>query len=121
MKHWIQLIAMGVVIAVVCAAAQADRPEKVSGSEQAGRIVKMVKPVYPPDAKEAGVQGVVKLRATISKEGKVTDVQSISGHQLLTPAAMDAVRQWEYRPTMKNNEPVAVITDIDVNFALAGK
>jgi protein TonB len=118
MKHWIKLIAIGVVLAVVCAAAPAD-PVKVSGSEQAGRITKMVKPVYPPDAKEAGVQGVVKLRATISKEGKVTDLQAMSGHQLLTPAAIEAVRQWEYQPTIKDGKPVAVITDIDVNFTLA--
>jgi protein TonB len=101
MKHWIKLIAIGVVLAVVCAAAPAD-PVKVSGSEQAGRITKMVKPVYPPEAKEAGVQGVVKLRATISKEGKVTDLQAMSGH-----------------PTIKDGKPVAVITDIDVNFTLS--
>jgi protein TonB len=122
MHHWIKLIAMGVVIAIVCAAAAADRaPVKVSGSEQAGRIIRMVKPVYPPDAKDAGVQGVVRLRATISEEGKITGLETISGHQLLTPAALEAVRQWEYQPTLKNGKPVAVITDIDVNFTLSTK
>ena len=85
----------------------------------AARIVKMVKPVYPPEAKEDGVEGLVKLRATISAEGKVVDLQPLSGHQLLTPAAMDAVKQWEYQPVMKDGKAVAVITDIDVNFTLA--
>ena len=117
MKHWIKLIAIGVVLAVVCAAAPAD-PVKVSGSEQAGRITKMVKPVYPPEAKEAGVQGVVKLRATISKEGKVTDLQAMSGHQLLTPAAIEAVKQWRFAPGRMKGVPVDVVVEVSVEFRL---
>lgn len=65
------------------------------------------------------MEGLVRLRATISAEGKVVDLQPLSGHQLLTPAAADAVKQWEYEPVMKDGKAVAIITDIDVNFTLA--
>jgi protein TonB len=70
-------------------------------------------------AKQARIQGSVKLQATISKDGSVENLQVVSGHPLLVPAAIQAVRQWKYKPTVLNGEPVEVITEIDVNFTLS--
>jgi protein TonB len=106
-------------LTLVLLAAPQEGPIRVGGSKQAAKLVKMVKPVYPPEAKEAKVEGVVQLRATISAEGRVAELEIVSGHQLLTPAASEAVKQWEYEPTLLNGKPVAVITEIDVNFTLA--
>jgi TonB family protein len=75
--------------------------------------------VYPPLAKQARIQGVVKLSATIAKDGTVQHLEAISGHPLLMEAAMDAVRQWVYKPTLLNGQPVEVVTQIDVNFTLS--
>jgi protein TonB len=75
--------------------------------------------VYPPLAKQAHIQGVVKLSATIAKDGTIQNLEVIEGHPLLIPAAMDAVRQWVYKPTLLNGQPVEVVTQIDVNFTLS--
>jgi protein TonB len=80
------------------------------------QIVK-VQPVYPPLAKQARIQGVVILEAIIGKDGAVTEVKVISGHPLLQQAAIDAVSQWKYKPTLLNGEPVEVVTTVTVNFA----
>jgi protein TonB len=117
MMRFLKAAALVTALTLVCVAAKG--PVKVSGKQQQNMIVKMVKPVYPPEAKEAGVEGTVKLRVTISEQGKVAHLETISGHQLLTPAAVEAVKQWEYRPTILNGEPVSVLTDVDVNFTLA--
>jgi protein TonB len=86
---------------------------------QAANIVKKVTPKYPQESKAAGIQGVVHLSVTITKEGKVDQVQIVDGDPILADAAVTAVRQWEYRPVLLNGEPVAVITTVDVNFTLA--
>ena len=91
---------------------------KVGGNVQAANLVKRVTPVYPPLAKQARIQGHVLLSAVISKEGTIQDLKVNSGHPLLVQSAMDAVRQWQYKPTMLNGEPVEVSTEIDVNFTL---
>ena len=75
--------------------------------------------MYPPLAKAARVQGTVKLDALISKTGTITNLKLISGPPLLVAAAMAAVQQWQYKPTLLNDEPVEVITTIDVNFTLS--
>jgi periplasmic protein TonB len=80
------------------------------------QIVK-VQPVYPPLAKQARIQGVVILEAIIGRDGAVTEVKVISGHPLLQQAAIDAVSQWKYKPTLLNGEPVEVVTTVTVNFA----
>ena len=80
------------------------------------QIVK-VQPAYPPLAKQARIQGVVILEAIIGKDGAVTEVKVISGHPLLQQAAIDAVSQWKYKPTLLNGEPVEVVTTVTVNFA----
>jgi len=92
---------------------------KVGGNVQQARLVRQPRPVYPPLAKQARIQGVVKLSAVISKDGTIMELALISGHPLLTAAAMDAVKQWVYQPTLLNGEPVEVATQIDVNFTLS--
>jgi protein TonB len=86
---------------------------------QQAMLVSQPRPLYPPLAKQARIQGVVRLEAVISKSGTIEELKVISGHPLLVQAALDAVRQWRYRPTFLNNEPVEVATTIDVNFTLS--
>ena len=85
----------------------------------AAKVVRRILPVYPPLARQARVSGNVKLLGVISKDGTIQQLQVISGHPLLVNAALDAVRQWVYRPTLLNGEPVEVVAPIDVNFTLA--
>ena len=80
-------------------------------------ILVQTKPVYPPLAKQARIQGVVILEAVIGKDGSVNEIKVISGHPLLQQAAIDAVSQWKYKPTLLNGEPVEVVTTVTVNFA----
>jgi TonB family protein len=92
---------------------------RVGGSVQQTKLVSQPRPVYPLEAKQARIQGVVQLTATIGKDGTVRNLEVIQGHPLLIPAALDAVRQWVYQPTLLNGQPVEVQTDIDVNFTLS--
>jgi periplasmic protein TonB len=93
---------------------------RVSGGVVAGLVIRKVQPVYPQIAKTARVQGQVILQAEISKEGAIENLRVISGHPLLTQAALDAVKQWRYKPYILNGEPVAVDTTVTVIFSLAG-
>ncbi len=92
---------------------------RVGGNVQQANLIRQPKPLYPPLAKAARVQGTVKFQATISKEGTIQNLQLLSGPPLLVQAAMQAVKQWVYKPTLLNGEPVEVITTIDVNFTLS--
>lgn len=92
---------------------------RVGGNVQAQNLIEKVTPVYPPLARQAHIQGTVQLQAVIGKDGHITDLQVISGHPLLVPPSLEAVKQWVYRPTLLNGNPVDVITQIDVNFTLA--
>ena len=94
-------------------------PMRVGGNVQAANLIKKITPVYPPLAKSARVQGTVRFTAIIGKDGTIQNLQMVSGHPLLVPAATEAVKQWVYRPTMLNGEAVEVITQIDVNFTLS--
>jgi protein TonB len=94
------------------------RPIRKGGEVVAANLIYQVKPVYPPLAIKTRVQGVVVLEAVISKEGTISSLRVVSGHQLLTQAAIDAVKQWRYRATLLNNEPVDVITTVTVTFTL---
>ncbi|MBK5290627.1 MAG: energy transducer TonB, partial [Acidobacteriia bacterium] len=85
---------------------------------QAARLIRQPKPAYPPLARQARIQGVVRFTAVIGKDGAIANLQLISGHPLLVQSAQDAVKQWVYQPTLLNSEPVEVITQIDVNFTL---
>jgi periplasmic protein TonB len=91
----------------------------IGGNVQQAKLVRQPKPVYPPLAKQARISGVVHLAAIISKDGTIQDLKVISGHPLLIPSALEAVKQWVYQPTLLNGEPVEVSTQIDVNFTLS--
>ncbi|MBS1841054.1 MAG: TonB family protein [Acidobacteria bacterium] len=91
---------------------------KQGGAVTAASLINRVQPVYPPLARQTRVSGTVRLHAIISKEGTVQQLEVLSGHPLLVQAALDAVRQWRYRPTLLNGEPVEVDTTIDVIFSL---
>ena len=92
---------------------------KIGGSVQQARLIRQPKPVYPPLAKQARISGTVHLGAIIAKDGTIQKLEVISGHPLLVPAAIEAVKQWVYQPTLLNGEPVEVQTTIDVNFTLS--
>jgi protein TonB len=89
---------------------------RVSGGVEQGLLIQEVKPVYPPLARQAGVQGKVILQAVIGKDGRIQNLRVISGNQLLARAAWDAVMQWRYRPYLLDGEPVEVETQITVKF-----
>jgi len=91
---------------------------RVGGNVQAANLIRKVVPVYPADAKNAGIQGTVRFQVIIGKYGQVQDVQLVSGDPALVQAAKDAVQQWVYKPTLLNGEPVEVVTTVDVNFTL---
>jgi len=91
----------------------------IGGNVQQAKLVRQPKPVYPPLAKQARISGVVHLAAVISRDGTIQDLKVISGHPLLIPSALEAVKQWVYQPTLLNGEPVEVSTQIDVNFTLS--
>jgi protein TonB len=90
----------------------------VGGDVIAARALYQPRPVYPPLAMMAHIQGTVVLQAIIGKDGTIQDLKVISGHPLLVRAALDAVRTWRYQATLLNSEPVEVLTEIDVNFRL---
>jgi protein TonB len=92
---------------------------RVSSGVQEAKLTRRVIPVYPQLAKAARISGTVKLVGVIARDGRIDRLQVLSGHPLLVPAAVEAVRQWVYQPTMLSGEPVEVIAPIDVNFTLS--
>ncbi len=93
---------------------------RVSQGVTAGLVIKRVNPTYPPLARTARVQGSVVLAAVIGKDGSIQNLHVLSGHPLLTQAALEAVKQWRYKPYILNGEPVEVDTQVTVNFTLSG-
>jgi periplasmic protein TonB len=93
---------------------------RVSSGVSTGLLIRKVQPNYPQLAKQARIQGTVVLQAEISKDGTIQNLQLISGHPMLAPAAIEAVKQWRYKPYLLNGEPVAVETQVVVNFSLSG-
>ena len=85
-----------------------------------GDLIRKVQPVYPALARSARIQGTVLLQAVIGKQGNIEKLQVVSGHPMLVRAALEAVRQWRYRPYILNGDPVEVETQITVNFSLGG-
>lgn len=83
-------------------------------------MIYRAQPSYPPLARQARVQGAVELRAIISTAGRIENLVVVRGHPMLSAAAIEAVRQWRYRPYLLNNEPIEVETEITVNFVLSG-
>ena len=113
---------IGGVIGGVGAAPPPPKPTQTrirqGGAVQAAMLVNRVQPQYPPLARQTRISGTVRLHAIISKDGSVQQLEVLSRHPLLVEAALDAVRQWKYRPTTLNGEPVEVDTTIDVIFSL---
>ena len=93
-------------------------PVRVSSGVQQANLIYAPKPMYPQLAKSARVQGTIKLQAIIAVDGLIENLRVMTGPPLLVNAAIDAVRRWQYKPTMLNGSPVEVITEIDVNFTL---
>jgi protein TonB len=93
---------------------------RVSQGVTEGMVLRRVQPNYPPLARQARIQGDVILQAEISKDGAIENLRVMSGHPMLAPAAIDAVKQWRYKPYFLNGEPVAVETQITVKFSLSG-
>jgi protein TonB len=93
-------------------------PLRVSTTIQSALLIFGPKPVYPPLARAARVQGTVRLTAVIGTDGAIRNLKLISGPPLLVTASVQAVQQWRYKPTMLNGSPVEVITEIEVNFTL---
>jgi TonB family protein len=100
------------------AAVQAPERIRVGPQVQEGNLITKVDPLYPPLAIQARIQGLVRFNVVIGKDGRVANMQLVSGHPLLVAAAQDAVRQWVYKPTLLNGDPVEVVTEVEVNFTL---
>jgi len=92
---------------------------RVGGNVQQAKLLVKVQPVYPLEAKQQGIEGVVRLQAILGKDGKVENLELLGGDPTLAAAALDAVRQWQYQTTLLNGDPVEVVTEVDVNFTLA--
>ena len=92
---------------------------RISGGVQMAKLIRKVIPVYPPVAKQLRISGVVRLIGTIGKDGTIRNLQLIDGHPMLARAAIVAVEQWIYQPTLLNGQPVEVIAPIEVSFTLS--
>jgi periplasmic protein TonB len=112
----------GIISSTPVAVPKVATPQKirVSSGVATGLLDHEVRPTYPQIAKAARVSGSVVLQATISKSGTIEGLKVVSGHPMLVQAAVDAVKQWHYKPYYLNGEPVEVETQITVNFTLAG-
>jgi protein TonB len=91
---------------------------RVSSGVSSGLLIRKVSPTYPPLARQARIQGTVVLQAQISKDGSIQNLQLISGHPMLAPAAIEAVKQWKYKPYLLNGEPVEIQTQVTIKFKL---
>ena len=112
----------GIISSTPVAVPKVATPQRVRVSQGVtqGLLIHKVQPAYPPLARQARIQGTVLLQAEISKDGTIENLRLISGHPMLAPAAIEAVKQWRYKPYILNGEPVEVDTQITVNFTLAG-
>ncbi|QNI38365.1 energy transducer TonB [Edaphobacter sp. 4G125] len=91
---------------------------KVAAGVMAGNVIYQKKPVYPPEAKAAHIEGAVVMKAIISKEGTVQDLQVVSGPKELRAASIDAVKEWKYKPYRLNGDLRDVETTITVNYSI---
>jgi protein TonB len=112
----------GIISSTPVAVPKVATPQRVRVSQGVtqGLLIRKVQPNYPPLARQARIQGQVLLAAEISKDGSIENLHLISGHPMLAPAAIEAVKQWKYKPYILNGEPVEVETQITVNFTLSG-
>ena len=126
MKNWKQIMLRvaltGAALALASGTASAqegDKRVRIASELQQAKLVTTQMPVYPVLARRGRIEGTVRLTAIIDKEGKVSKVESVSGHPVLDQAAKEAVGKWRYKPTMLNGETVEVVTTIDVVFKLS--
>jgi protein TonB len=91
---------------------------KISEGVLEAQLIARIEPQYPFLALQTKTQGTVRLHAIINREGRITSLDVLSGHPFLVRAALEAVREWRYRPTLLNGEPVEVETSITVIFRL---
>jgi len=112
----------GIINSTPVAVPKVATPQRVRVSQGVtqGLLIRKIQPPYPPLARQARIQGNVVLQAEISKAGDIENLRLISGHPMLAPAAIEAVKQWKYRPYILNGEPVEVETQITVIFSLSG-
>jgi periplasmic protein TonB len=112
----------GIISSTPVAVPKVATPQRVRVSQGVtqGLLIRKIQPPYPPLARQARIQGQVLLQAEISKSGDIENLRLISGHPMLAPAAIEAVKQWKYRPYILNGEPVEVETQITVIFSLSG-
>jgi protein TonB len=112
----------GIISSTPVAVPKVATPQRVRVSQgvSQGLLIKKIQPSYPPLARQARIQGQVLLQAEISKDGSIQNLRLISGHPMLAPAAIEAVKQWRYKPYYLNGEPVEVETQITVIFSLSG-
>lgn len=113
---------MPVVFTVTVRFALADKEEKITHSDMPPKLIKKVDPVYPEEARKAGIEGVVIVEATTDKEGNVVKVKVLKGEQdILNKAAMDAIKQWKYEPFIHEGKSIGVEFVVTVQFKLKDK
>jgi TonB family protein len=111
-------IALCWVLIVACVSSVAQQPAEITKENADEHLVKRIEPDYPPLAKAARIQGKVLLKATISEDGDVTAVNVVSGHPMLIPSAVEAVKKWHYKPFLVDGQAAVVRTEIEVPFSL---
>jgi protein TonB len=94
------------------------KPLLIGGKVQEAKLILKVPPVYPEIARRAHISGLVVLEVTIDEEGNVTGWKTQQGHPVLVEAAVQAVKQWKYSPTLLNGEPLQVVSTVNINFIL---
>ena len=99
--------------------AAGEKRIRVGGNVMAKKLLHKVNPLYPPEAKEAGIEGVVQLQVLIAADGTAKDILILNGDAVLAQAAAEAVKQWVWEQTLLNGDPVEVIAQVDVNYTLA--
>lgn len=109
-------ILLALLLCLLCIGSRSQTLSKVPPEEAARQIDKQVVPDYPPIAKAARIQGVVRIQIRVTENGEVTNLRVISGHPMLVQAAMDAVRKWKYKPFLRDGQPVSIETIAEVNF-----
>ena len=94
------------------------QPTVIGGKVQEAKLIHKVAPIYPEIARRARISGLVVLEVTIDEEGNVTGWKTQRGHPVLVEAAVQAVKQWKYSPTLLNGEPLQVVSTVNINFIL---
>ena len=108
----------GIISSTPVAVPKVATPQKVRVSQgvSQGLLIKKVQPPYPPLARQARIQGQVVLQADISKDGTIQNLRLISGHPMLAPSAIEAVKQWKYSPLILNGVPTPFVLTVTLNF-----